>query len=181
MKTTYKVKFLDCNISFIQQTLKKAGAFSSLHHYRATIFNGLTPDQDYVRVRDEDHLVTLQIVRNGKVTANEIIRNSYEEIVPLLKTLGFIQRRSEERYQLYSILEGVSVEVESWPGIPAYVRLEAESQEALHELCKTLDLDLKLAFDGDIRDIFLHYGLDINDITDLVFPKGRNLLVQSNY
>jgi hypothetical protein len=56
--------------SFIQQTLKKAGAFSSLRHYRAAIFNGLTPDQDYVRVRDEDHLVTLQIVRNGKVTAN---------------------------------------------------------------------------------------------------------------
>jgi adenylate cyclase, class 2 len=186
MKRTYKIKFLDCDVKAMQEKLNdidKSHGFSddrisvSLRDYRATVFNGLAPDQEYVRVQDEDHRVNIKIVQNDKVTEHEVIRSSYKDIVALLEVLGFMQKMVEEERRFYYTLPGTVMVIHCWPRIPAYIQIETESKEELSKVCTFLELNPEEAFNGDLHSIFIHYGIDINNIDNLVFAEGQRPLL----
>lgn len=181
MATELEVKFLDIHIESLRQKLDTIGAafiFSTL--FRITIFHGLSgEDREDIRVRDEGQKITLVHKRTyqGRSTADEheVGVNSYEDTVALLDALGLTRKRTEEKLHTHYELDGVAIDIATWPGVPTYVEVEARSQQALQSTCEKLGFDFGQAFLGDAHDVFRHYGIGPTSVPNMAFSEEQKL------
>jgi adenylate cyclase class 2 len=86
-----------------------------------------------------------------------------------LSKVGLYPMRRLEKYRHTFELDGVTIDIDTWPKIPAYTEIEGPSVESLRTVCKKLGLDWEKRFDGDAREVFRHYGYDLDDITVITF------------
>lgn len=75
----------------------------------------------------------------------------------------------QENRRIQYILNGVEIDIDSWPMIPTYVEIEGKNEE---EVLKTLEL-LELPKDKvttlDVESVYMHYGIDLKEIKVLKF------------
>lgn len=181
MATELEVKFLNVDVKDLCSQLDKLGAsliFNTL--FRITIFHGLSgEDREYVRVRDEGNKITLTHKRTYKgsiaATEHEVKVNSYEETIALLDAIGLTWKRTEEKLRIHYELEGVSIDIDTWPGVPTYVEIEADTEQALRSTCEKLGFCFEQAFLGDAHDIFRHYSIDPISLPKMVFSEEQKL------
>lgn len=65
----------------------------------------------------------------------------YAKAELLFEKIGLWPYRHQQKRRHAFKLDGVSVDIDSWPMIPEYVELEGESEESLKEVAKLLELD----------------------------------------
>ncbi len=181
MATELEVKFLDINVNLLRQKLNALGAsliFNTL--FRITIFHGLSgKDREYIRIRDESHKITLVHKRTyqGSMAAieHEIGVSSYDDTIALLNAIGLTKKRAEEKLRIHYELEGASIDIDTWPGVPPYVEIEAESEQLLKSTCNRLGLNFEQAFLGDAHDVFRHYDIEPTSVPNMVFSEEQKL------
>lgn len=181
MATELEVKFLNINVKDLRQTLDEYGAtliFNTL--FRITIFHGLSgEDREYIRVRDEGNRITLVHKRTYQgsmaATEHEIEVSSYEDTVALLDAIGLTRKRTEEKLRIHYTLEGVSIDIDTWPGVPTYVEIEADTEQALRSTYERLGFNFNQAFFGDAHDVFRHYGIEPKSVPNMVFSEEQGL------
>lgn len=186
MATELEIKFLDFNIKALKQQLNLSGAsliFSNL--FRITIFHGLSgDDREYIRVRDEGNFVTLVHKRTYEksiaATEHEVIVDSYERAIALLKAMGLRKKRTEEKQRIHYKLGEASIDIDSWPGIPTYIEIEADTEDVLRLTCEKLGFDFEQGFFGDAHDVFRHYGVEPSSIPNMVFSQEQRLSLEES-
>lgn len=175
MKFEYEVKLLDINVEHWKKKLLNAGGiFIGEHLQKITIFSGLNGDSnEYVRVRDEGFRSTLthKVSKFGEVVSreSEIAVSSYEKTVRLLIAIGLNSIRVEEKLRASFKLGKCTVDIDTWPRIPPYVEIEANSEIELLELCKLLSVDYDSTFKGSALDVLKNYNIDASKMDKLVF------------
>ena len=95
--------------------------------------------------------------------------SSYSSAITLLATIGLTKTRTEEKKRTRYKLDGCNFDIDTWPDIPTYVEIEAESEAAIRNMCSFLELKFEDSFKGSAHDIFRHYGIEPSSNTYMVF------------
>ena len=66
------------------------------------------------------------------------------------------------------MLNGVEIDIDFWPMIPTYVEFEAENEDQIKAVCEKLDVDFSKLVTLDVSSIYLHYGIEIEKLPQVV-------------
>jgi len=111
---------------------------------------------------------------------HEISVNSYEDAIALLELIGLKKKRMDEKHRIRYKLDNVFIDIDTWPGIPTFVEIEANAEHDIHIVCGKLELDFERRFMGDTLDVFRHYGIDPNSANNLFFSTDQRQSLFSN-
>jgi adenylate cyclase class 2 len=80
-----------------------------------------------------------------------------------------IVRRQQKRRHTY-ILGDVTLDFDTWPGLPTYLELEGPDENSLQKAASSLGLDWKDVVTLDARSIIEQiYGIPVRYMTEFVF------------
>lgn len=147
---------------------------------------GINPNK-WVRVRQTNGKTTItvkhilnpdmQTTNNGdmqKVLETEMEVPSIEEANSMLEQLGFSFRNYQEKNRITYDVNGVEVDIDSWPLIPTYIEIESDSTELIQSTIKKLGLQNHEVLSCNTADIYNRYGIDLYQFRELKFPQREN-------
>ena len=102
----------------------------------------------FVRLRKTNKGVKLSFKHNEEDTATgtkeiEVGVSDLQKTKELLGEIGLVAFREQEKKRHTFILDGVTVDIDTWPSVPTYVELEGESEEDLKKVAVKLGFDWK--------------------------------------
>ena len=103
----------------------------------------------------------------------EIEVDNFERCNLILKELGYVPKGYQENRRRQYLLNGVEVDIDSWPLIPDYLEIEGPSEEAVYNALESLGFKREDATSRDVEGIFLDYGHNLNDIYNLKLEEER--------
>lgn len=150
---------------------------------------GINPNK-WVRVRNTNgkttitikHILNPDIQRKTgskiqKVLETEMEVPSIEEANSILEQLGFSFRNYQEKNRATYNVNGVEVDIDSWPLIPTYIEIENDSEEVIQETVKKLGLQDHEIISCNTADVYKKYGIDLYQFRELRFPKKESNII----
>lgn len=150
---------------------------------------GINPNK-WVRIRNTNgrttitikHILNPEIQKTKdskiqKVMETEMEVPSIEEANSILEQLGFSFRNYQEKNRATYNVNGVEVDIDSWPLIPTYVEIENDSEEAIQETVKKLGLQNHEIISCNTADVYKKYGIDLYQFRELRFPKKESKII----
>lgn len=151
---------------------------------------GINPNK-WVRLRETNGKTTITI----KHILNEELQKEYRtKMQPVLETemevpsiesgnaileqLGFSFRNYQEKKRATYILDDTEIDIDSWPLIPPYLEVEAESDKQIDSIVRKLELFDKEIVSCNTAEVYRKYGLNIYQYRELRFiekDKGMKL------
>lgn len=168
MQTEIEAKFLDINPEKFRYLLNEFGAKLEEPERIMRRKNYDFPDRKleekrgWVRVRDEGDKVTLSYKQlndrtiNGTKEINVVVSN-FEDTCAFLEHIGLKQKSYQETKRESWKLDGVEVEIDTWPWIPTYVELEGKTESKLKKVAELLHLDWSKALHGSVEIAYQAY------------------------
>ena len=173
MKTEYEGRILEIDIDSVVKKLQELGAKKVANRtMKRYIFN--IGDNEWLRLRDDSVNVTLthkKIISDtiDGTKENEVIVSNMNEMLKIFENLGYKWQNYQENKRVSYILDGVEIEIDTWPKIPTYLEIEGKNEEDIFSTAKKIGYKKEdLVFIG-VRKIFDKYGIDINSIKELKF------------
>lgn len=94
----------------------------------------------------------------------------FDTMHEILEQLGYRSKAYQENCRDSYSFDGVEIEIDHWPRIPAYMEVEGQSKEAVMRVLTLLDIDKEQVTTLDVQSIYLEkYGIDLEDISCLKF------------
>lgn len=142
---------------------------------------GINPNK-WVRLRKTNGRTTLTIkhILNPEVQAEkgskiqkvmetEMEVPSIEEANNILKQLGFSFRNYQEKKRETYSVDGVEVDIDSWPLIPTYIEIENDSEKVILDTVKKLRLQDHEIVSCNTADVYKKYDIDLYQFRELRF------------
>ena len=142
---------------------------------------GINPNK-WVRLRNTNGRTTITIKHilnpkvqeeNGsniqKVLETEMKVPSIEEGNSILEQLGFSFRNYQEKERATYNVNGVEVDIDSWPLIPTYVEIENDSEKVIFDTVKNLGLEQHEIVSCNTADVYHKYGINLYKYRELRF------------
>lgn len=125
----------------------------------------------FIRLRKSGDAITLSYKEHVKTTVDGTLEiefgiDDFKKAELLFETLGFVPYRHQQKKRHTFELDGVTVDIDTWPKIPAYVELEGKSEQALKKAAAALGLLWKDA-------VFKNAGMIIEEIYKIPVTKLR--------
>ena len=181
MQKEIETRFLDIDKNQLAQKLAALGAADKGEEkLEEIIFHAADMSwvgkRKFVRLRKKKDRTVLTYKENIGQTVDsaqeiELEVSDLEKCSEFLGKLGLKPMRQLEKYRHTFELDGVTIDIDSWPNIPPYVEIEGPSVESLRAVCEKLDMDWEKRFDGDAREVFRKYGYDLDNITVITFSE----------
>lgn len=149
----YEVKFFPVNLEKTRRKLQHTGASLKTPERlmrRCVFAAGVNPGMTctYVRVRDEGNKVTMSAkwhATDGNIDSQkeyETTVKDFETTRQILLSAGLTQTGFQEnKRETWEMSDGTLVELETWPGLPNYLEIEGESEEAVKRTATFLGFD----------------------------------------
>lgn len=178
MKLEIEATFVDINKEELRAKLKTAGAKliqpEVLMH--RVVFN--TGKHSFLRVRDEGNRIVMTYKKhhNNTLTGTEEINvevNNYDDTIAILKASGLHAKSDEDSYRESWELDGVEIDIDTWPWIPSYVEIEGESPEAVEAVAEKLGFDMQSTIIGSVDEVYKLYYDVTNDNINYDIPKFK--------
>lgn len=179
MKIEYELRVLEINVEEIKKKLEKLGAKKiASRNMRRFVYelpvDGEKVKHKWIRLRDQGDKITLTI---KEITSNaidgtkelEITVDDFDKTNALLKLAGFKATAYQENKRESYSLDGVDVEIDTWPRIPSYLEVEGPSEEKVLETLKKLGFSKEETTAINNIDIYKKYGFEIQNIKRLTF------------
>jgi len=178
-----EVRFLEIDADALKQRLRELGAEDLGDDMFEEIIAYNSPEsfeymRKFVRLRKAKNKVTMTYKHQEKDIADgteeiEFNVDNFDNAKLFLKRIGFDYFMREQQKKRYSFkLNGVNIDIDTWPKIPTYVELEGESEQALKDTAKKLDLDWsKAIFENHRIFIEKYYGIPVAKLTSFTFDK----------
>ena len=177
--------FLDIDVAKIKKTLEKLGAkkvFEKKYKRKVLAINGDYHNTFWVRVRDEGDKITLTYKKplgagqgaKGTDLGMEEIEvdvSDFDKTVLLLEKIGLQVCIYEENFRTRYGLDGVEVDIDSWPLIPTFLEIEGKSWDEVNQTAEKLGFNPKDMYVCPIGKIYSVYGINVHDYTMLTFKK----------
>jgi adenylate cyclase class 2 len=131
----------------------------------------------WIRLRDTGTEITLcvkQIVSDeiDGVREVEVEVSDFEATNGLLAILGFSPKAYQENRRSSWLLRGVRLEIDSWPLIPPYLEIEADSTAEVQATAAVLGFEDEQLTAENTTNVYARYDLDLTKIDNLRFPEG---------
>ncbi|MBP7821048.1 CYTH domain-containing protein [Candidatus Saccharibacteria bacterium] len=163
MDTELECKFIKQNHDEIRKKLVEIGAECFQKERIMTRANYDFPDdrlakeqKGWVRIRDEGDKITLSYKQSDDVSLHgmqevNIQIDSFENAQEFLQAIGVTKKKAYQETKRESwLLEGVQIELDTWPWIEPFVELEAPNEKSLDKVIALLGYDKKDALHGSV-------------------------------
>ncbi|MDP2933484.1 MAG: class IV adenylate cyclase [bacterium] len=132
----------------------------------------------FVRLRKIKDKVQLTYKTNPKQAVDSALEVELEEsdmdkCSEFLQQVGLKAMRQAEKYRHTFKFGDVAIDIDTWPKIPVYAEIEGPTVESLKNACYQLGFDWEKRFDGDAREVFKHYGHNLDNITMVTFSEFK--------
>ena len=103
----------------------------------------------------------------------EVEVDNFERTNLILKELGFEPKGYQENRRCQYILNGVEIDIDSWPMLPTYLEIEGPSEEAVYNTLEVLGFDIGDVSTKDVEAIYLDYGYNLEEVYELKLEDDR--------
>lgn len=188
-----EVKFLDIDPAKIEAKLKEIGAQKTGDYfYKRRVFDfsdwRLDNDHSWLRLRTDGQKTTLTFKKRigaKKDGSNddgmeeiEVEVSDFKKTAELILKLGFIEKHYVENKRIRWEKDGVEFDIDSYPSIPPYLEIEAQTWEKLNEATLWLGLDPAERRIFSANQVYKIYGINVKDYPIMTFEtkieKGNN-------
>lgn len=177
MKTEYEVRVLEINKEDMIKKLETLGAIKNGEYDQRRYTYDLNPkDQSkWIRLRTNGITTTLTLknIENTTIAGTkelEIEVSSFEDTREFLERIGFKHKAYQENKRIQYILDGVELDIDTWPLIPTYMEIEGKSEEDVEKIIEKLELDRSKITTLDVKAVYdKKYLIDIDKIPHLKF------------
>ena len=176
MKTEYEVRVLEIDKEKIIETLESLGAKKiGDWHQKRYVYDIIPKDENsWIRLRTNGIKTTLTYKSVQAKTIDgtkeaEVEVSSFEETNLILEQMGHHNRGFQENKRIQYILDGVEVDIDTWPKIPTYLEIEGNDEESVNKIIKKLNIDESKISTLDVQSLYEYYGY--NGIHDLKFEE----------
>lgn len=113
----------------------------------------------WVRLRDEGDRVTLaykQLVDRSIAGMKEVsvTVGSFDDSEKLLQALGLEMKSYQETKRESWELDGVQIEIDTWPWIPTFLEIEADTEELVKDIASKLGFFWSDALHGSVENVY---------------------------
>lgn len=150
---------------------------------RRTIFN--IDDHSFVRVRDEGNRITMSYKRLDKLSLSGMKEicldvNNYDDAINFVKVCGLKSKAVQETLREEWELDGVELDIDTWPWLPTFVEIEGPSEAAVKSVAEKLGLEMADALYGSVDEVYkIYYDVtnqDINYCPEIKFTDAPDWL-----
>ena len=178
MKTEIECRLLDVDVNEFIKKLKLAKAEfvgDWLQIRNCYDFNPVR-ENSWIRLRTNGSETTLTIkeISSNKIDGtkeSEIVVSDFNTTDEILNKLGYHARSKQMNRRIRFMLDGVEIDLDFWPQIPAYVEFEGESEKAIYSVCEKLGVDKENLVSIGVEDVYRHYGLTIKNMPVMELSK----------
>ena len=178
VKAENEVRVLDIDVDQFVSLLKERGATYVDTYFQRRYVYDLKPKQvgKWLRLRTNGKETTLTIkhIESDKIDGTkelEIVVSDFDITYSILKELGYQEKGYQENKRIRYLLDGVEIDIDSWPHIPTFVEFEGDSPSIVMDVVKKLGFDEKQITTLDVDSIYRHYDYDLDSIYDLRFEE----------
>lgn len=178
MNTEYEVRVLNIDRQKMILKLEELNATFMWEQFQKRYVYDFIPVQKgkWIRLRTNGNKTTLTIkeIINDKIDGTkelEIEVSDFEETNKILEKLGYKPKGYQENKRCQYILDGVEIDIDSWPLIPEYMEIEGKSKEEVYTIVEKLGLSKKDITTRDVEGIYLDYGHNLKEIYNLKFEE----------
>ncbi len=132
----------------------------------------------HIRIRQSGDKVMITYKHHLELTVDgteeiELVVDSFEKAEKFLDRAGLlVKARRQEKFRHTFILDGVTVDIDTWPKVPTYVEFEGESENALKEASAKCGFDWKDAsFINPSTIVTEKYGIPVRDLSYFMFDR----------
>lgn len=176
MNIEYEVRVLEINKEKLIKKLEELGAeFKGDNEQKRYVYD-IIPKEDgkWIRLRTNGKITTLAYKNVVKTTIDgtkelEVEVSDFEKTNELLDYIGIKSKGYQENRRIQYILNGVEIDIDSWPMIPPYVEIEGKNEEEVVRILELLDLQNEKVTSLDVESIYKSYGIDLASIKVLKF------------
>ena len=173
----YELRVLEINKKEIQERLNKLNAvlvediFQKRYVYD---FNPIIPNK-WIRLRTNGNKSTLTIknIESSKIDGTkeiEIEVSDFDATNEILGELGYKPRGIQENKRIKYDLNGVEVDIDTWPKIPTYLEIEGANEAEVFNTLELLGIPKEKATSLDVQSIYGEiYGIDLDKEPNLSF------------
>jgi len=166
----YEVRVLEVDVEKIQKKLNELNAslvedvFQRRYLYD---FNPVNPDK-WIRLRTNGKTTTLTIkdVVTSKIDGThelEIEVSDFDTTNEILNELGYSVRGIQENKRIKYDLNGVEVDIDTWPKIPTYLEIEGKNEEEVYSTLDILGIPRDKAISLNTQSIYKEiYNIDLS-------------------
>ena len=180
MHTEYEVRILEINQEEVKEKLEKLHATFEWDRVQRRYVYDFIPkvDKKWIRLRTNGDKTTLTI--KNLVSSNidgtqelEVVVDNFDRTHLILKELGYEAKGYQENRRVQYHLNGVEVDIDSWPMIPTYLEIEGPSEEAVYNAVEALGFTREDCVTRDVEGIYLDYGYSLEEIYELKLEEDR--------
>ena len=177
MHIEFEARVLDINQKEVEKRLIELGAekVADFDYKRKVYdFNPKT-DNKWIRLRTDGNTTTLTIkeyVENSIDGTHEmeIKVSNFDETDKILNELGYVAHTYQENKRTRFVLNGVEIDIDSWPYIPTYVEIEGKNTEEVEKMVDLLKLDKSKMTTIDVQSVYKDfYKIDVKNMPILKF------------
>ena len=170
IKPEIEATFININKDQLRAQLKELGAklLQPELLMRRTIFD--IDEHSFVRVRDEGNRITMSYKHLDTLSLSGMKEicldvNDYDEAINFVKACGLKPKAVQETLREEWELDGVELDIDTWPWLPSYVEIEGPSEEAVEKAVAKLGLSMKDALYGSVDEVYkIYYDVTSQDI-----------------
>jgi len=177
MKIEYEIRVLEIHVENVVQKLESLGAVKVGEFFQRRFVYDLIPKEKgkWIRLRTNGELTTLaykDIVSNTIDGTKEVefTISNFDTANEFLERIGFKSRSYQENKRLQYELDGIEIDIDSWPLIPTYMEIEGKNVDEVNSIIEKLDVDKSKITALNCDDIYKKiYKIDISKIENLKF------------
>ena len=180
MHTEYEVRILEIDPEDIKKRLEKVDAKFEWDRIQKRYVYDFIPkvDSKWIRLRTNGIKTTLTIkdLVTSKIDGTRELEIEVDDFVntnKILEELGYTPRNYQENRRIQYKLDGVEIDIDSWPMIPTYLEIEGSSEDEVYKIVEKLGYKLEDTTTRDVEGIYNDYGYDVMEIKDLRLEEER--------
>lgn len=105
----------------------------------------------------------------NNVLEYEVPISDFEGMRKNLELLGYYHKNYQEKRRIQYKYNGLEIDIDLWPYIPAYMEIEADSMDQITSLVDLLQISYGDMVSMNTDDVYTKYGLNMYDYKELKF------------
>ena len=181
MHTEYEVRILNIDKDEIIKKLVSMKAEFQWDLLQRRYVYDFKPAEEgkWIRLRTNGRKTTLTIknIVSSEIDGTqelEVEVDNFERCHLILKELGYEAKGYQENKRCQYLLNGVEIDIDSWPLIPTYLEVEGASEEAVYNAIDALGIDREKIVTKDVEGVYRDiYHIDIKKYENLRLEEER--------
>ncbi|MFF5037946.1 class IV adenylate cyclase [Nocardia salmonicida] len=176
MPIEHEAKILDIDPDTIDRHILDKGGQKLAERFMRRYVYDITPGVDgkWIRLRDNGKRTTLAVkeITSDAIDGTHEVEVSVDDFAAtnaLLEMMGFSAKSYQETKRISYTLDGAELELDTWPGIPPYLEIEAATKADVVRVAELLGYtEADLTGENTIK-IYARRGINLNTIRELRF------------